>query len=343
MGIEKKNNSYTSEKILIREITFYDLFAILWRRRKHIFFISFLFILVGIIYAFMATPWYAATVKILPKTSTTSVNLLNQYAGIATMAGLDLPVLGVNRQALYQEIIESNFVLDRVLQHRFHTKKFQKPITLFEFLKIDIDSSNQESQIRAKEKIKKKLRDEFIHSDIDQITQILTIRVTVPHDPILAADLANFIVKQLDIYNKQFRKYKASEQRAFIEKSIKETKLNLEKAEEKLKKFQEENRDMSSPETQLQYERLRTEVEVQRTVYIELRKQLEIAKIEEVKETETLNIMENAIPPIYKFKPKRMYIILFFIFIGFIIGIIYSFFSYTLKYKNGILSLKVLP
>ena len=51
---------------------------------------------------------------------------------------------------------------------------------------------------------------------MNQETDLLTIQVTIPRYPVMASELANYILEQLDNYNKNFRHYKARDQKNFI-------------------------------------------------------------------------------------------------------------------------------
>ncbi|MHA1251229.1 MAG: Wzz/FepE/Etk N-terminal domain-containing protein [Candidatus Helarchaeota archaeon] len=313
-----------------KEIDIIDLINILWHERKKIAIIISIITLLATFYALLATPWYSATVKILPSKKS-STNLINQYANLAAMVGVNIPISSEDQLSIYPEIIKSNFIIDKVLKNKFNTKKFKNPVTLFHFLGVEIDSTNKEESYKKIEKLKEIIRKEYIDANIHPKTHILTIKISVPEDPLLAKELANFIVKQLDIYNKFYRKYKASDQRKFIEKSLNETKLNMFKAEEELRNFQEKNKDLSSPEKQLKLQRLQTELNVQRTLYIELKKQLELIKIEEIKETETLDVLEYATEPIKKSKPNRLLIIFTSIILSVFLSIFYVFFINIVK------------
>lgn len=315
------------------DINILALFHFFLDERKKITLIILISFLIGILYAFIATPWYEATVKILPPNNGSPA--LNQYSGIASIFGINLGTLNDNRQDLYPEIIKSNFILSRVLNHKFRTQAFSKPVTLFEFWQTEFDSSRSNFKHILYEKKKRILKNEYISCRIDKATNILYLTTIVPRDPILAAELANFIVEQLDYFNKYLRKYKAREQRQFIEKGVKDTEKNLKISQENLKKFREANRNISfSPEKQLELESIQTELEVQKAIYIELKKQLEIAKIEEIKETETLDILESAEVPIKRKKPKRFIIILVTTLSGIIISLIIFTIFYLIKYKN---------
>jgi uncharacterized protein involved in exopolysaccharide biosynthesis len=65
----------------------------------------------------------------------------------------------------------------------------------------------------------------------------------------------------------------------------------------------------------LEQNRLKRNVEIAQSVFIELTKQYELVKLEEVKDTPVVNIMEVAEPPVKKAGPRRkvnLIIILFF-------------------------------
>ncbi len=293
-----------------------------WGERKTLVRITAIFVVIGLIYALLSTPWYSAKVKIMPMTGNEN-QLLNQYSNLAALAGINIGAGNGDNYSLYPEIIKSNFILDRVLKHKFYIRKYGKKMTLFEFWDTEMDTSDATKWHKTVEDAKAKLREDYIKPSIDKITNMLTIKVSVPKDPGLAAELANFITDQLDIYNKYYRHYKAKDQRKFIEKSLKETSANLKRAEDNLKKFLNKNKDLTSPETKLIYEKLNNELNLQRTLYLELKKNLELAKIAEVKETETLNILERAVVPVRRFKPKRLIILIVFTIIGVIFSILY--------------------
>lgn len=310
-----------------------DFILLFWNEKKKIIYITAGFIVIGLIYALLSDPWYKATVNLLP-TEGGSNRILNQYSNLAALAGINLGGDTGDKYALYPEIIKSNFILDRILKHKFKTKTFENPVTLFEFWDTEIDSSKKNWRHKMYEEAKIKLKENYINVSIDKLNNLLTMDIMVPRDPLLAANLANFILEQLEIYNKHYRHYKASDQKRFINQSLHDTKISLAKAEKNMRGFLEENRDYTSPEKKLQYERLETELDVQRNLYVELRKQLELAKIAEIKETETLDILNRAVEPIKKFKPKRLIILIIFALLGFVISIftiIFRQFYFNLK------------
>jgi uncharacterized protein involved in exopolysaccharide biosynthesis len=103
----------------------------------------------------------------------------------------------------------------------------------------------------------------------------------------------------------------------------------LEKSEDKLKAFREKNRRIGdSPQLLLEQGRLMREVEINSTLYEELKKQHEIAKIEEVKNVPIINVMDSARPAGKKEKPKRSSITLAAVVVGFLASIGYVLFRH---------------
>ncbi|MBN1407204.1 MAG: hypothetical protein JW956_05425 [Calditrichaceae bacterium] len=324
------NKENLSDKIIDeQEINLVVLFKYLWIEKKKIIYITSFFFIVSIIYAFLATPWYEAKVKILPANENNTG--LSGFVGIAAMAGIDLNNLNENKQEIYPEIIKSNFILIRVLNTKFKNKTYTYPIDLFQFFEIKFDSSEEGWKSKIYNKMEDYLRENIIHTTIDKINNILTLSIKIPNDPILAAELANFIVAQLDYYNQNIKKNKAKDKRIFIENSLDETQDKLYRAQAAVKMFKEENKIINSPEQQLLLERLNIDVDVQKTIFIELKRQLEIAKIEEIRETETIEILEDANIPINPIWPRKKMIATSGIILGFCFSLFILFIFRFLK------------
>jgi len=69
--------------------------------------------------------------------------------------------------------------------------------------------------------------------------------------------------------------------------------------EEALAGFREHNKVIEvSPQLQLEQARLARDVEIQQTVYMELVRQLELAKIQEIQDTPIINIREYSENPV---------------------------------------------
>jgi capsule polysaccharide export protein KpsE/RkpR len=77
------------------------------------------------------------------------------------------------------------------------------------------------------------------------------------------------------------------------------------------------------PDLAIQLLRLQREVEIQNTIYTFLTQQYEEAKIQEAKDTPTLQVLDWASKPEKKHAPRRTIFVIFFSFIGFLLTSIY--------------------
>ena len=142
----------------------------------------------------------------------------------------------------------------------------------------------------------------------------------------LASDIANYISEYVVRFVTDEQRKFASQNRTFIESQLTLSKNDLSNSEEKLTKFRKAHPiSLDNPDLQLQRARLFRDIEVNQEVYITLRKQYEISKIEESKVRLLVNVLDEAIPSINPDHPKIVLISILGIFIGLIISIFYLF------------------
>jgi len=109
----------------------------------------------------------------------------------------------------------------------------------------------------------------------------------------------------------------------FIENQVDENRKLLKKAETELADFTAKNKKIVTPDLEIELDRLKRNVKVQEEVYVMLKKQLELAKIEEQEKKPVIEIIENANVPLYKSSPrtKRNVILAGFVSIFLFIGL----------------------
>ena len=78
----------------------------------------------------------------------------------------------------------------------------------------------------------------------------------------------------------------------------------------------------NSPERQLEQGILLRELKVQEEIYLTLKKEMEISKIEEVKSLPLIQILDKATVPTEKSKPKRRIIMLSGLITSFLLGVL---------------------
>ena len=255
-----------------------------------------------------AKPYYDVSVDILPDYGNKTV-LSSGLGGLASMASsLGGISLKADPNELYENVLQSECVLDPVVLNKYLTEKFNDSINLVDYFEITPDNSAPPSlQERSRLlKLLDKFRKVRMQTDVARTTKILTVSIRMPESK-LAADVVNRLVESLDLYVRTQRKSNASYQRAYIEKRIKEVSDSLVVAEERFRGFKEGNiASGANPRLMLEESRLSRDIDLLQTVYSDLIRQLELVKLEEIKDVPILNIQELVGDPVIKTGPPRI-------------------------------------
>ncbi|KPL16655.1 MAG: hypothetical protein AMJ92_12615 [candidate division Zixibacteria bacterium SM23_81] len=367
-----------------REFKFWDYLAVLVKWRKLIVFNFVAVCLIAVGLSLVLPKWYKAKATILPPEESSSSSAIASLLTDLPLGGLTIPG-AMTSTNLFVAILGSRTVAEGVIEK----------LNLMEVYK----SKSLEGAVETLQK----------HSTFGITKEgVLTIEVE-ERDPQLAAKVANTFVVELDRVNQETNVSQAKGKRLFIEGRLKESQLELEKAEEELKLFQEKNKAISLPdqisaaieraaelkaeqvsleiqlgvllktasrshpqvellgsqisEIQKQLEkiefgdasnlssqepgsseptefhvpfskvpavglelaRLTRNLKIQEVVYRLLTQQYEQAKIEEAKDTPTVQILDVALPPIRKSKPNRKMFVIFLGFLSLFLSTVYAF------------------
>jgi uncharacterized protein involved in exopolysaccharide biosynthesis len=205
-------------------------------------------------------------------------------------SGVDL-----SSTSIFPELIKSRRFLSRVLDEKFYTNEFGKKLTLLSIL-----NKGEEIPPSGKEYAITQTMGAFqgmikLESDLQSAFSIITVTAS---EGLLAKELVNVILLELESLNRFFKRQTVNQKIDFIQSRISSVEQDLIKSEQNLKLFHEKNRQISSPDLQLQLDRFMREVETQKGVYLTLKQQYELAKIEEVQEISILQVLDEPQIPI---------------------------------------------
>jgi len=246
---------------------------------------------------FFLPTYYKATATLLPETENDRLATLGQFADIISLGGVDAS--GGDIARLYPVIVSSDVVLQKVMRKQYQTLKFNEPVDLISYLEIEEETPG-ENMARAIKEIRA-----CLDASLDAKTSVVTLSLEM-QEPQLAADVLNALVGELDHFMRSERITNASERVGWLEMRLTEVKDSLRTAEDTLRDFRTRNRRVGdSPQLLLEQGRLLRDVEVNSTLFIELKKQFEIAKLEEIKNLTIVNVLDSATPPVRKERPRR--------------------------------------
>jgi tyrosine-protein kinase Etk/Wzc len=278
--------------------TFQEILIPIWVERKKILITSLAVALVTLGVNFLLPVYYKSTATLLPETQKDKLSSLGQFADIASLAGVSVPGSEIAR--LYPTIVNSESILRNVVLKKYSTMEFSDSVNL-----IQIFGYTDYALDVALYKTLTKLRS-LLESSYDNKTSVVSLSVEMP-EPQLSSDVLNGIVGQLDRFMRFKKLNNASEQVKWIEIRLKDVLAELRNSEDALRTFNERNRRVSdSPELMLAQQRILREVQVNSTVFVELKKQYELAKLDEIKNITIVNVLDSAVVPVKKERPRRL-------------------------------------
>ena len=235
-------------------------------------------------------------------------------------------VTTVDRSGYTVKLLGVDQSLRKILSRRIKIEPGNDSKTLFAMLlkeNKDVKENNERINHIAYEALMG-----MIDIDEDNSTGIITISVKST-DKLLAHQLNKIVIEELDNHQKDYNNTLTARGREFIEQRIHQTEKELNEAEESLKNFRESNRRIeNSPGLLLEQQRLGREVQVLTGVFTTLKQQLETTKIEQVKESDYVIIINPPnLPFQYTTPKKREYVMLAGIF-GLIFALILIFIKY---------------
>jgi uncharacterized protein involved in exopolysaccharide biosynthesis len=295
-----------------KTISLAETVGILWQKKIPISLVVGTVTLCAVIYSLLLAPTYRSTAVILPEADRSKLGGLSSMADLASLAGINIGGDG-SLVRLYQTIITSEAVLKNVLQAKYQTALYKDSVDLIQYWKITASTPELGYEIALNS-----LRAQ-LGVTVERQTSVVSVSMETP-EPQLSADIVNTATRELDKYIRTRRTTTAGGQREFIEGRLRQIKEDLEHSEDSLKDFRERNRSViGSPPLLLQQERLLRDVQINSTLFIEMKKQYEIAKIEEVRNIPVVSVMDPGRPSAIQAGPQKRKIVLIAFFASFLL------------------------
>jgi len=247
--------------------------------------------------SFLVPPSFLATTTLIPVGNVEKQSLLGQLSTGLEDLGIQ-PTSRSNTPAMYPEIVRSRRLLEQALKTPCPSAIDARQRPLIEVL------YGPGRDRRSREKAVKSAR-RSVSASLDRRTGVLTIEARARR-PEVAAYIANTLDTLLQEFTIQAFTTQAGANRIFIEGRLAETEGSLHVAEENLRNFRERNlRIGNSPKLLLEETRYVRLLRAEEEVFVTLRRQYEVAKIQEHKELPVLNVLDSAVPPLSRNSPKR--------------------------------------
>ena len=306
-----------------KEYSLNDLFDVILKYKSTLAKFSIFCVLVTIIYVLVVSPLYLSKAKVL--TNTGNTNSVGKISSLASQFGVNL---GDSQNAgsdfspeVYIEILNSRKLFDELTSLSFNIKNNDdnslSEITLYEYL---IDKSSDDFKEKDKEYAFEEFYDSVIKSSKNLDSSSITIEVRTTNKD-FSYQLLKSIVSILNKIQLDFKTEKIKSKKEFILKQIESTSLDLEVVEDEWISVQKSNISPKSPALILKEEKLKREVVILTNVYTNLKNELEIAKIEEVEQNKSVDVIDPPNYPVLKDWPKRKNMVIQSFVLSIILGI----------------------
>ena len=270
---------------------------------------------------FIQQPKYISSATIL--LSESKSNNMGGLAGLASQFGVNMPSAAqadLSSPSLLPELLKSRVFASKIIDRKLSINESGRKITLLEILTENEVNSYPRDILITKAMSKLAGMINFTSGSAGSFSSISVIATS----PVFAKELAEIALTELQLLNRDLKIRSVSEKTTFIENRIFNVKNQLGSAEKDLKLFREKNRQISSPTLMLLEEQLTREVEVQKSIYLTLKQQLELAKIEEV-QTSVLQILDSPQLPLWPSNKNMRLSIILSMFFGLGLGIFFGF------------------
>ncbi|CCH51607.1 lipopolysaccharide biosynthesis protein [Fibrisoma limi BUZ 3] len=317
-----------------------EVIRILLQNRVRVLLVALLFGLAGVGVALMATPEFVSEAKIMPEMNSSSNDVFKRLASVAGFAGIDMAETeGVDavRPDLYPNVLQSTPFILYLLDRPVRTRTGQQQ-TVASFLDSHKSWSvgkflarNEESQRLVKNtpgqpveltRQQQDLAEEVqkrVSAKLDTRSGIITISAKMP-DANVAAGVAQLAMDYLTQYVTSYRTEKARQDLQFYADRLSEARRRYQNAQKGVFEYNDQHRYMVVQAATMDKQRREAELSIAQTVYTELARQYEQAKLKVQERTPVFKVLEPARVPLIRVSPKRTVMLLLYTLVGLAVG-----------------------
>lgn len=330
----------------------------LWDGRLRIIIWTLVFILLGLFAALTMKRTYTVKTVMVPQMNSKSNNPLSSLASLAgfdlstTTSGTELSPL------VYPQIVNSVPFRKELMYTPLHYAKLDTAVSLYAYVMdysqptlgdkvkkytiglpfvilksimgekkpeeivLPVDSTSMDAPqpvvITKDEEKVLEMVGRCVSLDVDKKEGYVTLNVT-GSEPIQTAELAMKAQQLLQDEVTRFRLEKSQSELEYIQARYNEIKRETEATQSQLAKIQDRSQNLGSMQDRVEHDRVQAKYNVANSVYIEMAKQLEQAKMQVKKDTPLFTVIQPVTVPT-KPSNSRAKTLVIWTFLGFVLG-----------------------
>lgn len=299
------------------DVSIFDLLTPLVRRRRLIILTALACGLLTAAIVLILPPRYTALTTFVPEAPKES-SLSTSLSGLASQFGLGAQAATPYSADFMADVLKSREIRESILATEFPDPNSRQGTVNRPLLEmLDVRGAT------PRQRVEKGLLEleEATSIIVDKRTAVVSLRVTLKNSD-LAARVANRMVEELNTFNVERRRSQSGEERLFTERRLEELRQELAAAEDELIRFLQRNRLFSEfSVAAVGARRLERRVQLKQEVLASMSRSYEEARINEVRDTPVLTVIDRAEPPAWKSFPRRIISVLAALVFGAVAGI----------------------
>lgn len=324
-----------------------ELIRTVWRGRVRLALFVGSFAVLGVVVALLTRSEYVSEARIMPEMNSGSGDVFRRLASVAGFGGVDLSdAEGVDavRPDLYPNVLQSTpfilYLLDQPIVTSTGDKRTvaqlldpdgDKPgFSLLNWLRprpngIAIRTPNGPDkpvlltmrQQQLAEDIEKR-----VTARLDTRSGVISITAQMP-DASAAATVAQQAMNYLTQYVTSYRTEKARQDLQFYSQRLNEARRRYQNAQYNVFHYNDQHKYLVVQAATMDRQRMEAELTIAQTVYTELSRQYEQARLKVQERTPVFKVLEPAKIPLLRVSPKRATLVLTYALAGLLLGLIY--------------------
>jgi uncharacterized protein involved in exopolysaccharide biosynthesis len=318
------------------EIDLIELAKSIWAERKLIYKFVSVGIILGVLVAVLTPKKYVSSATLMPEYSSESQSgassLLKQYGGLLGLGGGSYNSnSNALRVEIYPNIVNSYEFQQKIAKSPFYFPAYDTTVALNEYYLnvrepsllstvssfvfgmpaqiiglFDKEENNSYTSaspensfitLTEEEQMLLEILRENVNASLDQETSFILVSASM-EDPLVAAQVASFAIKELTNYLVDYRTEKLIIDLEYTKEQLDKAELRFEEAQTNLAKFRDSNQGILTASARTEEQRLDSEYSVAFNLYNTLTQQYEAAKLELQEETPLFKTLEPVQVPL---------------------------------------------
>jgi uncharacterized protein involved in exopolysaccharide biosynthesis len=271
-----------------REVTLLDLASVALRYRRSLVLLPLLFMAVGVFFSLRTPRTYRADGAFVLQDAGGG-GARSRVSGLAAQFGVTVPSAGTDVPQLYADLLLSRRFMTQLAETRYSFTSGGKRYSGTPTQLFGIDAGSPQATRRET----LKLLGGMVNAEVNPMTGVVGFGVSTPW-PALSEQIGKQLLAMVAQFNVSTRQSQAAAERRFTEGRLNQAARELRAAENALQGFLESNRRIdNAPELVLRRERLQRDIAEHQTVYAMLSQAYEQARIDEVRDTPVITVIET--------------------------------------------------